>query len=219
MTSRPAGEQMADVGPGNPVFARPVASGLEASPRDGGLDHEVARGMAPRASAAGGLRPAAATRAWAPWPRPPRPGRPGSACPDSSGGWRGCSTIGATSAVAFDPGQEFIGVVDVVPGAVGHDQVEFVPPDVGIGPDLGVEAAIPTSARARRSRGQSGRRSGYWDETATARRGRPGVTIRREESGRPPDGPARSGAAPEPLRRIAAQPGGSGCGIGIPKAD
>ena len=57
------------------------------------------------------------------------------------------------------------------------------------------------------------------DETATARRGRPGVTIRREESGRPPDDSARSAGFPGPLRRTGAQPEGSVCGIGIPKAD
>src|SRR5450755_584355 len=37
-------EQMADVLLGFPVFARPVAGGLEASARDGRLDHDVAGG-------------------------------------------------------------------------------------------------------------------------------------------------------------------------------
>ena len=46
-------------------------------------------------------------------------------------------TIACDQRGGVGPGQEFSGVVDVVPGAVGHDQVEFAPRDIGIGPHLG----------------------------------------------------------------------------------
>lgn len=65
-------------------------------------------------------------------------------------------------------------MMDVVPRTVGHDERELVPGDGRIGPDLRrrVDASTSSAPSASRRRGQSGRKSGYAADAATASRGR-----------------------------------------------
>lgn len=128
------------------VVAGPVASRLEASARDGGLDHDVASGESPN----GPNRPDRPIGVPGRWPRqhgatasapwPPRGGQVDQVkvilvLVPAEGGRRVDHRRHRRGGIR--PGQEFSGMVDVVPGPVGHHQVEVAPGHAGIGPHLG----------------------------------------------------------------------------------